>query len=331
MYGWAASAAYSGAQSEGEAVTCGSLSSGPTTHCVPAGSIAAGVVDGAGGSVTAGGGGVGATVAGTVVSGGGVGAGVVGGAVLGATVVEVVVEVDAVAAEVDGATEVSEDVSSSGCRLQPMTSASMHAAMSGLMSRSCHAGSFATDQNQVVRLFVAAWPPAAVVDAIASLPRPASDDVRFVEGAHLHVTLRFIGDTDARVDDVSRRLALAPLPHAVARLGPVTVRFGEGVLAIPVAGLDDLAGAVRGATSDLGEAGSRPFRGHLTIARARRARSSRSLAALTGLPIAAEFAVGEIALVASDLSATGPTYSTIAMFPTRRSEQRTLRTRGTRG
>ena len=158
------------------------------------------------------------------------------------------------------------------------------------------------------RLFVAAWPDAATCSTLATLPHPDEDGVRRVPPENWHVTLRFLGATE--FDEARERLAGATLPSAVALLGPTIGWLGRHLVA-PARGVDELAAAVTTATADLGEP-PREFRGHLTLARARRgARSS-----LDGHPVTARFAVREIALVQSELSPDGPEYRIVATFPT---------------
>ena len=82
--------------------------------------------------------------------------------------------------------------------------------------------------------------------------------------------------------------------------------------ALPVAGVDELAAAVRETTGGLGERDRYAFRGHLTVARTRPGASSE----LLGVPIAATFEVAEVAVVASQLTPNGAVYTTLATFPT---------------
>jgi 2'-5' RNA ligase len=161
----------------------------------------------------------------------------------------------------------------------------------------------------MARLFVAVWPDDPTRAALAQLPGPEEIDVRRVPRANWHVTLRFVGEADP--NQLLAALDGTELPAATARLGPVVETLGSH-LVVPVSGVDELAGAVREATAGVGERNERPFRGHLTLARTKR--SARST--LVGHPIAAEFTVIEVAVVASTLDPGGARYETIAVFPT---------------
>jgi RNA 2',3'-cyclic 3'-phosphodiesterase len=157
------------------------------------------------------------------------------------------------------------------------------------------------------RLFVAAVPPAAVLDRVAALPRPEVEGLRWTSRDQWHVTLRFLGRvTD--VDGVRAALERVSFSRCEARLGPEVGRFGRRVLHVPVAGLDDLAAAVVASTAAVGESPEdRPFAAHLTLARAR-ARRGIDLRALTGGPIAAEWPVEDICLMESHLHPHGARY-----------------------
>lgn len=123
-----------------------------------------------------------------------------------------------------------------------------------------------------MRLFVAVRPPAEVVDALRALPRPPRRGLRWTSPSQWHVTLRFLGEVD---DPAGVASAVATVPHRtragrpVAQLGSETAWFaGRRVLQVPVAGLDDLAAGVAGATASFGPEGGPAFTGHLTLARA---------------------------------------------------------------
>ena len=162
------------------------------------------------------------------------------------------------------------------------------------------------------RLFLAAWPPDAIVDALRRLPRPEASNVRWVPSEQWHVTLRFLGEAD--VGDVSALLDGATLPSATAVLGPTVRRLGRGMLVVPVDGLDELAAAVHHATAGVGKPPEgRGFRGHITIAR----RRGDAPLPMVGEPVAGTFDVDRVALVRSDLRSSGATYTTVGRWRTR--------------
>lgn len=165
-----------------------------------------------------------------------------------------------------------------------------------------------------MRLFVAVWPPADVVERLEALPRPARPGLRWTTAAQWHITLRFLGsvaDADfARLDAAMEEAARRPPLSAVA--GPTLTRLGPGVLCLPVAGLDPLAAAVVERTAAIGEpAGDRPFRGHLTIARAGRGVDPRPRPPVA---FSATWAVEEVTVVSSTLHRDGARYEVVARF-----------------
>ena len=162
----------------------------------------------------------------------------------------------------------------------------------------------------MARVFVAVWPPPHVVERLAALPRPDLPGLRWVPAGDLHVTLRFLGD--APVGVVAERVRAAAPPRATARVGPATAPLGARILMAPVAGLDDLAAAVAAATADLGRPARHPFRGHVTLARARdRAMVQRA----AGVAVTARFEVTDVAVVTSETRPEGARYTTAATIP----------------
>ena len=160
------------------------------------------------------------------------------------------------------------------------------------------------------RLFVAAALPDDVLDRIEALPRPDEPGVRWTTRPQWHVTVRFLGEAD--LDEAIAALAGLVAPVAVAELGPVVSRLGRNVVCLPVAGLDELAAAVGAATAVVGEpVDPRPFAGHVTLARLR----NRAACGVTGTRFEASFAVTEVQLVRSSLTATGPVYTVEARRP----------------
>ena len=164
-----------------------------------------------------------------------------------------------------------------------------------------------------MRLFVAVWPSAEVVSALRALPRPAVPGLRWTTEDQWHVTLRFFGE--AEVEAAAEALAsvrFGSRPEAV--MGPSVGRFGDSILHVPVAGLDELAAVVVAATADMGRPPpDRPFRGHLTLGRVNRGRAG--LRPLVGTPLAGRWEVGELTLVASRLGREGARYSVVRRVP----------------
>jgi 2'-5' RNA ligase len=163
------------------------------------------------------------------------------------------------------------------------------------------------------RLFVAVWPSAEVRAILEQLDRPIGDRLRWTSPDEWHVTLRFLGDVD---DDVvvhlvdSLRAELSGRSPTLARLGPVTMRLGP-VLAVPVAGVEQLANAVTAATSDVVPATpDRSFVGHVTLARGRR--RSAVPRGLAGVALHASWTVDRVTLVASHRTPRGPRYRILA-------------------
>jgi 2'-5' RNA ligase len=141
-----------------------------------------------------------------------------------------------------------------------------------------------------VRLFVAIDFPDPVRASLVALleglrphlPRP----VRLSAPERMHLTLAFLGEVDdARQPDLQARLAASVAPHPPLRLQLVDGgRFDGSVLWVGVGGeldgLQRLAASVADAARSSGvEVERRPYRPHVTLARARPATDLRPLAA----------------------------------------------------
>ena len=157
------------------------------------------------------------------------------------------------------------------------------------------------------RLFVAASPSAQVCELLTALPRPEVAGVRYTTREQWHVTLRFLGEVSRReAADAFARVAFAA---AEAVVGPTVARLGKAVVIAPVHGLDAVAAAVSIAMDGVGDPPDyEVFTGHLTLARLK----ARVRPPMLGAPIDARFAVREIHLVRSHLSAQGARYETLA-------------------
>ncbi len=168
------------------------------------------------------------------------------------------------------------------------------------------------------RLFVAVWPPEEVLDKIAPFERPDIPGLRWTGRAQWHITLRFLGhvpDADPVIEALG---GLSGVSRPAVSLGPVTGRFGQRVLHVPVDGLDAVATAVVRATAHLGRPPEdRPFAGHLTLARV--AKGARvDLRPLTGVQVEGRWMVDEVCLVESKLSSSGARYEVVDRFTLRR-------------
>ena len=161
----------------------------------------------------------------------------------------------------------------------------------------------------MTRLFVAAWPPGDVAEQLATLGPADQQGVRRLPVEQLHVTLRFLGDTDP--DEALGRMAACNLPASTARVGPAVQRLGRGQLVVPVTGVDGLAAAVDEATVDLGAPRRHPFFGHVTLARTKRDAHSW----IEHAEVTADFPVEDVRLVESRLDPAGSVYRMVAAIP----------------
>jgi len=182
-------------------------------------------------------------------------------------------------------------------------------------------------EGEKLRAFLAIEPSEAArraaAEAASAIRRaPGGDSVRWVRPEALHVTLRFLGDIDPEL--VPRLEAcvgadLRPLAPFALRLGgvggfpnprrPRVVTLGLE----PEEPLAELASAVeRGVVAAGCEPESRPFRGHLTLGRAR-GRSARVTGAVTATP--ESFRVEEVVLFQSRLGPGGAKHTPLARFP----------------
>lgn len=170
-----------------------------------------------------------------------------------------------------------------------------------------------------MRCFVAVWPSPEIVAALAALPRPGVERLRWSDENQWHVTLRFFGElSPAQVDDVSGALAAvaASLPEEVtARGGPATRLLGPGLIVWPVDGLSGVARAVEEATASVGQpVPDRPFFGHVTIARGARGADFRAAPHLLAT-LAGSWPATSLSLVHSQLGPGGPRYRDLQTFP----------------
>lgn len=150
-----------------------------------------------------------------------------------------------------------------------------------------------------------------------------SGAVRWVKPNALHVTLRFLGDTDERlVPEIGRALDVAagPLPAFTLRLGQLGAFPNARRPRVIWIGLDPVAPATGGTLTDLKTAvdaavapfgwppETKPFTAHLTLGRVRDER--RPVEVAWDTPIAPIiFPVTAIHLIESELRPEGPRYT----------------------
>lgn len=181
-----------------------------------------------------------------------------------------------------------------------------------------------------LRVFAALEVPGEVLDALAAFQAELSRtgaDLKLVERENLHFTVRFLGEVSE--EDAA---------EAKARLGALSVAGGtaqvRGVGAFPdlarprvvwagVAKGDEekvvsIARAAADALAGIGEADTRPFVPHLTVARVRSGRNASALSGLVRLDPDRSFGAAtfaELKLKSSRLTPGGPVYSDLGVFP----------------
>ena len=165
-----------------------------------------------------------------------------------------------------------------------------------------------------MRLFVAVWPPDDVLDVLAAMDRPQIDGLRWTRREQWHITLRFLGEVGDAVEVVSAvEAAAASLARAEATMADETARFGRSIVHVTVGGFGTWAATIAAATGELGShrPESRPFHGHVTLARNR----AGDIRKATGLPLPPgrrTWAATEVCVVRSRLSPAGAEYETVA-------------------
>lgn len=181
-----------------------------------------------------------------------------------------------------------------------------------------------------IRLFVALDPPATLVASLSEVlaeVRPLAPDEKWSQVEKLHLTLAFLGHLSTELLEPIRQALAGVVAHreafsihvggagtfgrgARARVLWLGVDGGEALLALQA----EVAAALR----PIGYAEERPFKAHLTLARARRPRGSPALEkardALAALDLGS-FSARKLVLYRSELSPRGAHYTALATFP----------------
>jgi len=165
-----------------------------------------------------------------------------------------------------------------------------------------------------MRAFVALIPPPAVLDELAAALAPVRADrpgLRWTPAGQWHLTLAFLGEIDEGVlPDLTERLGRAARRHPPMQLALGGAgRFGDRVLWTRVHAPDDL----RALAASVGAAArrcripvdDRPYRAHLTLARARPGTDLRPLVEALRMFTGTRWTADALHLVRSRLGA-GP-------------------------
>jgi 2'-5' RNA ligase len=176
----------------------------------------------------------------------------------------------------------------------------------------------------MMRLFVAVTPPSRVVEELQTATaamRSAHPQLRWALPDQWHLTLAFLGEVgDQARADLSARLGRVAARHAPMRLALHGAgRFGDRVLWTRVGGdvtaLRGLAASVRAAALRAGiDVEDRPYRPHLTLARAREHGDLRPVVEAMADFAGSSWTAGELHLVRSHLGAGPARYEQVASW-----------------
>jgi RNA 2',3'-cyclic 3'-phosphodiesterase len=176
----------------------------------------------------------------------------------------------------------------------------------------------------VTRAFVALAPPdaqRAQLGAYLERCRAAAPEFRWVAPESVHLTLRFLGRVDApALADLSGRLRALrrpPFPLRLAGLGTFGGRRPSVIWLGLAEGVEPAAMLARAVEAECAAVGlepePRPFRPHLTLARARE-RSGAPLPDLPPSPELAPWTATEMILFESRLGGGPPVYTPLERF-----------------
>jgi 2'-5' RNA ligase len=137
--------------------------------------------------------------------------------------------------------------------------------------------------------------------------------VRWTTSDQWHVTLQFLGEqSETEMVDRLSEGRWVGLPMKI-RIGPSAELLGPEAAVLPARapGLEALANRV---TELTGVPRTRPFKGHLTLARARGRAPRRALEPVKGLKFEDDWVAPSVVLVRSTLTPGGARYETVEEF-----------------
>ncbi len=175
------------------------------------------------------------------------------------------------------------------------------------------------------RAFISAdLPPIPSIESLIRELRDASRGLKLVSADHIHVTLKFLGDTeDGLVPEIVSAMreasaGIAPFALAVRHTGGFPDLSRPRVLWLGLEGAEPLARLARALDEHLRALGfgpeTRPWSAHLTVARVRDPRSlgrAQEILRSHAADTFAEARVEEIRLKKSVLRPQGPEYTTV--------------------
>lgn len=183
----------------------------------------------------------------------------------------------------------------------------------------------------MIRTFIAIDLPSEVRNRIASFQadlKKCGADVRWVKPDSIHLTLKFLGETEEGIVDslagaVAEKIkSFAGLNLSLDQTGVFPNRNRPRVCWVGLAGdlakLAEIQKAVDEAASGFGfERDERKFSPHITMGRIKSSRAKdRLIEALDNLqPERPEFKAEELYLIKSDLKPSGATYTKLARLP----------------
>jgi 2'-5' RNA ligase len=182
-----------------------------------------------------------------------------------------------------------------------------------------------------MRLFVAVNLPSEVRERLAAEQdrlRHAQADVSWVRAENIHVTLKFLGETEEkRLDRIPPALlevarGIAPFSVQVSGLGSFGGRVPRVVWVGIQEGAEPLSRLAKDVEAAMGRLGfpkeKRGFTAHITLGRVRSARNAEALLTALAQTETGPFGsveVHQFELMQSELRPTGSVYTVLAEFP----------------